>query len=600
MVTSIAALLLLLLGAWGLGALTGRRTEECWPVCFCMVPGWLYGFYCFGLIRVGLSLLYVGLVALFLAGWRKIGAFGDYCRRLLTPGNVLYLCFCLIFLLFFSRNPVSRHDELRLWGAVPKAIHETGRLQLGTASPIFSTMQSYPPGLPLVGTFFTAFTPAFSEGALFVGYACMALSFLVPAFSCWQWKQWPLLAPVGLAVLLTPFLFTSHMEDTALFGMTLFVDPLLGILAGYAFFQAWKGTLRNGQALANFCLTLVVLCLLKDTGLGFALMALLVALISGGPSWRLVIPALGIGLGAGSWQLLLRVYDVHALVGVKEYLPSGEAISNVLRALGNVNVVAYKLPLGPLLSFAVVFPLLLVLYLLAFRRPGERRWSVAVGLVASGMLFLYGYCLIYGRTLESFARYLSTPLLALATCIVLTVVPRFPDGALAAWLLCRGKAFAAALVGLCLLVVLAVMALWNIAFTVYPQLPQADEDAARIRTAVEADLAPGQTGWIYLVMAGDGWENSFYHHRIFFDLISPNINLRNGLAQTQVVIPGLENPAQVWAQELTECDYVYLLSVEDAFVPVFQMFSEEEPQAHGLYRVIHDQGALGIRLEQVG
>ncbi|MGM9604184.1 MAG: hypothetical protein ACI3XG_03890, partial [Faecousia sp.] len=168
MVTSIIALLFLLFAVSGLSALVQCRSEACWPVCFCGAVGWLYVFYCFGLIRLGLILLCAGMLCLFLAGWRKTGSFRKLCLRFFTPGTVLYLCFCLISLVFFSRNLVSRHDELRLWGAVPKAIHATGKLQLGSGSPIFSTMQSYPPALPLLGYFFTAFSEAFSEGALFV------------------------------------------------------------------------------------------------------------------------------------------------------------------------------------------------------------------------------------------------------------------------------------------------------------------------------------------------------------------------------------------------------------------------------------------------
>ena len=101
-------------------------------------------------------------------------------------------------------------------------------------------------------------------------------------------------------------------------------------------------------------------------------------------------------------------------------------------------------------------------------------------------------------------------------------------------------------------------------------------------------------------MAGDGLENSFYHHRVFFDLISSNINIRNGLAQTQVVIPGLENPEKVWARELADgYDYVYLLSVEDALLPVFAELSEDPAQEHGLYRVCREENDYGVSLRRV-
>lgn len=605
MVTSIIALLFLTLAVAGASAVFGRRSEDCWPVCYCAVGCLLYGFYCLGAVRLGLILLCAGMVLLFLAGWKKSGSLRSCLRGFFTPGTTVYLCFCLIFLVFFSGNVVSRHDELRLWGAVPKAIHETGKLQLGEDSPIFSIMQSYPPGLPLIGYYFTAFSREFAEGGLFVGYACMALSLFIPAFSRWQWKHWRLLAPAGLVVLMTPFVFTTHLEDTAMFGMTLFVDPLLGIAAGYAFYLAGHHPAKSRFRLLAFSLSLGMLCLLKDTGLLFAAAALLTALLLDRKGWkRFLLPAAVLAISTLSWKLLLRLYDVHALVPLNMHTLSAQAISNVLRALVSANVLIYKLPLGFFLSFVFVSMVLWLLFYLAFRLQREQSRAeaaaVAVGILLSTVAFIYGYALIYGETLESYARYMETALLELFTCILLTVLPEIVEGKLSAWSLGWKKGVSAAVLSGCLLVGVGLTALWRGVFTVYPELPAADRDAAQIRSAVENDLEPGQTGWIYLVMAGDGWENSFYHHRIFFDLISPNLGIRNGLAKTQVVIPGLKNPTEVWAQELADgCDYVYLLTVEDALLPVFDELSDDPAQEHGLYRVEKTDSAYGVSLQQV-
>ena len=605
MTTSIVALLFLFASVCGLTAVADRKPEECWPVCFCAVAVWLYGFYCLGAFRVGLVLLCAGMLLLFAVGWKKIGSARKFFLGVVTPGNVVFLFFCLLFLVLFSGNLVSRHDELRLWGAVPKAVHATGRLQLGENSPIFSTMQSYPPALPMIGCFFTAFSREFSEGALFVGYACMALSFLAPAFGRWEWRHWPLLAPAALAVLLTPFVFTSHLEDMAMFGMTLFVDALLGMAAGYGLFLAGNHPGRDRFRLVSFSLTVGALCLLKDTGLLFGAAALAAAFFADRKSWKkLALPLGMLAICTLSWKLLLRLFDVHALVPLKMHILSREVVGNVLRALFSANVLAYRLPLGFFLSFAFVFLILLGLYFLAvrFQKRKDRGASCAVvlGIVISTAAFIYGYALIYGETLESYARYMETPLLALFTCILLTAMPELPESRLMDWMVSRRKGFAAAVLCGCLLTGCAVTAVWRYVFPMFPELPAADNDAVEIRAAVEQDITPGEMGWIYLVMAGDGWENSFYHHRIYFDLISADINIRNGLAQTQVVIPGVENPGEKWAEALKDgCDYVYLLSVEDAFIPVFAEFSEDAPREHGLYRVVPTGGSYEISLELV-
>ena len=605
MVTSIIALFFLALMTAGASAIFERRSEDCWPVCFSLLGCGLYGFYCLGAIRLGLAVACLGAVGLFLVGWKKSGSFKSCIQGFLTPGTAVYLVFCLIFLVFFSGNVVSRHDELRLWGAVPKAIHETGKLQLGKDSPIFSIMQSYPPGLPLIGCFFTAFSKEFSEGSLFVGYGCMALSFLIPAFSRFRWKHWRLLAPAGLLVLMTPFVFTSHLEDTAMFGVTLFVDPLLGIAAGYAFYLAGHHPAKSWFQLLAFSLSLGMLCLLKDTGVLFAAAALLTAVLLERKEWkRLLVPTAVTLMTTLSWKLLLALFDVHVLMSLKLHTLSSQAIGNVLRALVSSNVLAYKLPLGFFLSFVFVSMVLWLLYILAFHFQKEQSRAeasaVAAGILLSTIAFLYGYALIYGETLESYARYMETALLELFTCILLIFLPTLPEGKLAVWSRSWKKGVSVLLLVGCLFVGIGVTAVWQSVFPVSPLLKDADMEAKRIRTAVESDPDRGDRGQIYLVMAGDGWENSLYHHRVFFDLISSSINIRNGLAQTQVVLPGLENPAESWAEELRDgYDYVYLVSVEDAFAPVFLEFCEEKPREHGLYRVVYAEGGHGVRLESV-
>ena len=433
----------------------------------------------------------------------------------------------------------------------------------------------------------------------------MAMSFLIPAFSRFQWKHWRLLAPAALLVLLTPFVFTSHLEDMAMFGMTLFVDPLLGIAAGYVFCLAGHHTEKSRFELLSFSLSLGMLCLLKDTGVLFAALALVTAVLLERKKWRRYLaPTAVLLISFVSWKLLLERFDVHVLMSLKLHALSGKAIANVLRALVSSNVLLYKLPLGFFLSFVFVSAVLWLLYILAFRfqreQTGAEAAGVAAGILLSTLAFVYGYALIYGETLESYARYMETALLELFTCVLLLLLPALPDGKLEIRSRSWGKPVSLVLASGCLLVGIGVTALWQSVFPVSPLLKEADLEAERIRSAVEADPQREENSRIYLVMAGDGWENSLFHHRVFFDLISSDVNIRNGLAQTQVVIPGLAHPAENWAEELGESyDYVYLYSVEEAFVPVFREFSEDEPREQSLYRVVSSELGHGIRLERV-
>ena len=147
---------------------------------------------------------------------------------------------------------------------------------------------------------------------------------------------------------------------------------------------------------------------------------------------------------------------------------------------------------------------------------------------------------------------------------------------------------------------IGTVAVWRSLFPVNEVLAEEDAEAQHLYQLVQQNLSDGEEAWIYLVIAGDGVENSHIHHRIFFDLISPNINLRNGFAQTQVVVPGRSNPAEVWSQELNNgCNFVYLLSVEDALRPVFNELSQDAPEPQSLYRVYKSDNAYGIELRRV-
>lgn len=606
--TSGIAILLLFLAAAGLSRLVNRAMEECWPVCFSGMVCWLYAFYCFGQLRPGLVLLCAGMIALFLTAWKKEKSLSRFLKQSITPGTAVYLGLCVIFVIFLSRNRVSLHDELRLWGAVPKAMHASGNLQLGKGSPIFSIMQSYPPGLPLIGYFFTAFRPAFEEGALYVGYACASVAFFLPALSKFEWKHRMLLAPVGMLLLLAPCVFTSHFCDGAMFGVTLFVDALLGILAGYVFFLAGHKPFRSPFDAAAFSLGLALLCLFKSTGIVFAVAALVCAIVLNRKCLkrRCALSVAAIAVCAGGWRLLLQIYDVHDLVGLEFHALDRTVLRNLLQALTSVNVVAYRVPLGFLLSFVSVFGILWLLYYAAFRFQSEQKGAdaavIACGILIAAAAFIYGYTLIYGQTVESFARYMETVLLCLFTCILLTALPLCCTDAVWGWIQKKVKSkWASRAVGIgCVLFSLAIFGVWCMVFPGYPQIEEADQAAMEIQAAVEQDLVESDTGWIYLVIAGDEWENSQLHHRIFFDLISGKINIRNGLAQTRVALPGLENPTQVWAEELKDgCDYVYLLSVEQPLFPIFAELTQDPAMEGCLYRVCEADNDYGVTLKLV-
>lgn len=604
MLTSFAAIFFILLAAASVSVFTNRKIDDCWPACISGIVLWLYGFYCLGGLWFGTKLLCIGVILLFVLAWKRLGSLRSIVTSVLTPGTACYLVMCGLFVLFFSQNHVTLHDELRLWAAVPKAMHVTGRLQLGENAIIFPIMHSYPPGLPLVLYFFTFFSEEFSEGALYVGYACVTMAFFIPVFSNWKWKNWPLTVYAGTVIFLIPFFFTSHFCDLGLFGKTLFVDPLLGVLAGFVFCQAGNKPFKTWFDCISFSLVAVFLCLCKKTGLVFALAAVLCAvyLDKGKHKARVLLPFFLVGAAYGGWYILQTLYAVSVPRPLEVHALGMGEIRNVIQALFTENVIAYRVPLGVFGSFIGVYGILWVIYYwilhVTRQKNSSDKFLVNVAMLVSTVLFIYGYALLYAQELESFARYMATPLLCLCTCIILDGVPVFIQSKKARFILDRltvRKHIILCLgAGLCCCVFLCV---WSMIFPELEQMDEMDAAAERIRTAVLENKESDENAWIYAVIAGDGYENSHRHHRMFFDMISADINIRNGLAQTQVVDPGIEDPASAWAEELKrDYNFVYLLSVEDALIPVFAEFTEDPAEPGALYRVVPADNEYGVAL----
>ena len=86
--------------------------------------------------------------------------------------------------------------------------------------------------------------------------------------------------------------------------------------------------------------------------------------------------------------------------------------------------------------------------------------------------------------------------------------------------------------------------------------------------------------------------------------VSP-LRFRPALSRSIIVLPRRRrlcgsNPAEVWSQELKNgCNFVYLLSVEDALRPVFNELSQDAPEPQSLYRVYKSDNAYGIELRRV-
>ena len=179
------ALVMLMASSVLFAAAKKERAENVFPCALLSVIVILYPFYCLDFLRLGKMLVYVLIL---LTGILSLGKLLKQKRdpvrsvlETLTPGIFIFAAYCAFVFVYTRGNLVGLWDEMRLWGAVPKALYATDSLQLGSQALIFPAMQPYPPGMPLLVYFMESLSPQFSESYIFVTYGIFFGAMLLPA-----------------------------------------------------------------------------------------------------------------------------------------------------------------------------------------------------------------------------------------------------------------------------------------------------------------------------------------------------------------------------------------------------------------------------------
>lgn len=504
-----------LLGSAALAVLCKRRIEECIPVLLLGVITALYLFYCLNILIVGKYVIYAAFLVLLVLAVVRIGKkrklAGSDCgeehqgrsadaslfcseedlhsdqskatdmwgtedpavsgsasverkglvsselSRIITPALLLFVALSIIFLIFAAGLKPSVWDELRLWAAMPKALHATGALQVGEGSLLYSTMQSYPPGIALLSFFFTSLSGSYSYGSTFAVYWIFAASLVLPALRNMKWKQWYLLPAVGFVILLVPYLLTvngaSASGDWNYYYVSLYIEPVLGCLMGYAFFQAVKGPFGSGFSLAQFALTLFVLPTLKNVGALYACMAFAAAVViylaerrrnatqnlfsdsvsysrnktrddvsaayAGGSSvqnppksaitgektgvriLKILLPIAETAVSYFSWQLIIHTRGTGEFIDFKLNDFTGEKLVSALNGMLTWGKI-------PFFYYILFFLLIDVLLTFVIKDIAKRSALIgAAGIAVTFLIFFYGYVSHYGLMLSSLHRYTS-------------------------------------------------------------------------------------------------------------------------------------------------------------------------------------------------
>ncbi len=443
MISVVIMLIVILLASCALGIISKRKTEECIPLTMMGTIVCLYIFYCLNLLIIGRFLIYVVFFAMILFAVTKIAsrkvaakenpyapasdsviqdnqaitARGFLFEKLFTSGTVLFLGLSVLFIIYANHLKPAVWDELRLWAAMPKALHFTEAMQVGEGSLLFTTMQSYPPGMALLVYFFTALSGTFSYGSIFAVCWIFMAALIIPAAKQLKWKQWYMLPLILFFAVVIPIVLTVNGNgpsgDWNFFFVSLYIDPILGCLMGYAFYQAINNPTRHGFDMISFSITLFVLPTLKNMGAIYACVAFVMAVVimlvmqKNGSGWGrkilyTVIPLIAIAISYFSWQWIINRRGTGEFIDMQLSSFTGTKLVNVLKGMaswGHIPFVYYVL-------FFILFGLFMTFILKDI--PKKAALIGAAGFVVAFLIFFYGYTSHYGLMLSSIHRYTST------------------------------------------------------------------------------------------------------------------------------------------------------------------------------------------------
>lgn len=426
--------------AGGGALLLRRRLEEALPLSVVLIVGVQYAFGLFGWLSAGFyAALALSVLALVLVAVRLLrGGLGDLRRFLLTPGAVVMLAAFVWALLSFRTHMLYEPDEFSHWGTVLRNMMHFDAIPAGVKEANI-TYTDYPPATTLFAYFWTRLSGGFNEGDPQRAMNIMILAFLLPAMRAQRWKRWGSALCMACALFVLPTLFNSGAY------YTIYADVVLGCVFFHALY-AWFFTPRDRGGVLLTGGSLFLLPLIKEAGWGLCLIALAVmaADLAGerrraGPRHGRAFGALAAAAMAGglSWKAFLAVHQTRRVwtlsAGFTEILDVllGRAPSHRMRTVENFFLSLTDAELfgqGGVLRLSLLLWLLLlgVLAALALSRAGEpnrTRWRrmalwLLAGLGAYLLSLLYTFLFLFrnyeGESLFSFARYLSSYLIALA------------------------------------------------------------------------------------------------------------------------------------------------------------------------------------------
>lgn len=195
----------------------------------------------------------------------------EVLRRILTPGLLIYTLLFILNVLINQGRIFEDYDEFNHWAVIIKNmfIYNT----YGTNPETIVRFNEYPPFTAVFQYLFLAIQKVYREDTIIIAQNVLYLSIIIPITKKIKWNKSAL-----RIITVTPLIVFMPMILYKNFFLNILVDGILGIMFAYTIYSAYEDDSSIFKTLKILAGT-IMLCLTKTSGLGLAVLALIIILI---------------------------------------------------------------------------------------------------------------------------------------------------------------------------------------------------------------------------------------------------------------------------------------------------------------------------------
>lgn len=254
-----------------------KRVEQVIPVAVLAVILIVYVFGMFDNLRLGVcivqiltaaGLAFLGITVLKFDKENKLKELREY---ILTPGLVIYMCLFALSIFINKDRILQNYDEFNHWAVIVKNMFMYN--SYGTNSESIVAFNEYPPFTAIFQYLFLDINNVYSEDIIIMAQNILYFSIIIPITKNIRWnKSFRKIFIILPLMVFVPMFFYEN------FYLDILVDAILGVMFAYTIYAAYDEkdvTFKYVQIYTG----IIMLALTKTSGIGLAVLALIIILI---------------------------------------------------------------------------------------------------------------------------------------------------------------------------------------------------------------------------------------------------------------------------------------------------------------------------------